>query len=63
MLKWHNFHRGLTDVDSYKTYTYTYEKYKTAIDIKKFIGNMIVIFQVEKQKRLKNQPFLFYKFF
>lgn len=42
---------------------YTYEKYKTAIDIKKFIGNMIVIFQVEKQKRLKNQPFLFQKFF
>lgn len=61
MLKWHNFHRGLTDVDSYKTYTY--KKYKTAIDIKKFIGNMIVIFQVEKQKRLKNQPFLFQKFF
>ncbi len=24
---------------------------------------MIVIFQVEKQKRLKNQPFLFQKFF
>lgn len=61
MLKWHNFHRGLTDVDSYKTYTY--EKYESGKMIKKFIGNMIVIFQVEKQKRLKNQPFLFQKFF
>ena len=33
MLKWHNFHRGLTDVDSYKTYTY--EKYESGKMIKK----------------------------